>query len=42
MATDLNLESTNKSEDVDITELDYLFKRMNNIDKDPALVKKWT
>ena len=41
MATDLNFKNTNKSEDVDITELDYLYKSMRNIDKDSVLVKKW-
>ena len=40
MATDFNLEGTNKSEEVDIAQLDYLYKRMKNIDKHLVLVKK--
>ena len=40
MVRDFDLEGTNKSEEVDIFQLDYLYKDMKNCDQDPTLVKK--
>ena len=40
MVRDFDLEGTNKSEEVDIAQLDYLYKDMKNCDQDPALAKK--
>ena len=41
MVRDFDLEGTNKSEEVEIAQLDYLYKSMKNCDQDPALAKKW-